>query len=223
MRLPRISAGKVLKGAAAGVAVCLLATACGEDEEKPKPERVRAEQQCDGTLSPKAALALQTVLNTKRFDDAPTGGLERAAGGLVEDYPESSRRTPTHSLCRASPASSMDAVKIRFSLHREGDLPGDEHAADMHRYAMGVDALSGPRMADLYVRCVSSRIEGSDKRPARIVGSLIFLRSKLPDTVRIREANLTILHSVTLAVVRKLGCEDDAGLTEKPVFKALPG
>ncbi|MFD4375217.1 hypothetical protein [Streptomyces sp. NPDC058486] len=35
-------------------------------------------------------------------------------------------------------------------------------------------------------------------------------------------AHLTVLHCVTLAVVRKLGCEGDAGLAEKPVLKALP-
>ncbi|MFF2778292.1 hypothetical protein ACFVU3_25650 [Streptomyces sp. NPDC058052] len=54
------------------------------------------------------------------------------------------------------------------------------------------------------------------------MGELNFIRSKLPDTVPVREAHLTVLHSVTLAVVRKLGCEDDAGLTGTPVLKALP-
>ncbi|MFI0829451.1 hypothetical protein ACH4Q7_34110 [Streptomyces roseolus] len=209
---------RALKGAAAGLAVCFSVTACGGDET-PEPKRVMASQQCDGTLSPEAARALETVLNTKKFDDAPTGGLERTTDELVQDYPESWRRTPRHSLCRASPATGSDAVKIDFRLHREADLPGDEHAADMHAYDMGVDALSGPRMAELYVRCVSPRIDGSGDRPARIRGGLTFLRSKLPDTVLIREANLTILHSAALAVVRKLGCENDAGLTEKPVFR----
>ncbi|MFE9044327.1 hypothetical protein ACFYOG_25945 [Streptomyces sp. NPDC007818] len=182
-----------------------------------------ASQQCDDTLSPEAARALETVLNTQRFNAAPTGGLERTTGELVQDYPESQRRTPRHALCRASPAIGSDQIKIDFRLHREVERPGDGHAADMHAYGMGVKALSGPRMAELYVRCVSPRIEGSDGRPARIRGGLIFLRSKLPDTVPIREANLTILHSVTLAVVRKLGCEDDAGLAAKPVFRAESG
>ncbi|MFF6898094.1 hypothetical protein [Streptomyces hydrogenans] len=54
------------------------------------------------------------------------------------------------------------------------------------------------------------------------MAELDFRWSKLPDTAPIREAHLTILHSATLAVVRKLGCEDDAGLAEKPVLKPLP-
>ncbi|MFD5767643.1 hypothetical protein ACFWIN_17685 [Streptomyces sp. NPDC127049] len=182
-----------------------------------------AEQQCDGTLSPDAARALETVLNTKRFSDDPRGGLERATSALVEDYPESWRRTPAHSLCRTSPPTGMAEVEIEFRLlRRDADLPGNQHAADLHPYDMGVEALSGPRAAQLYVRCVSSGLGGSDKRPALIMAQLDFLRSKLPDTVPIREANLTILHSTTLAVVRELGCENDAGLSEKPVFKALP-
>ncbi|MCM1946409.1 hypothetical protein NC315_13625 [Streptomyces sp. G2] len=54
------------------------------------------------------------------------------------------------------------------------------------------------------------------------MAELVFNRSELPDTVPVREATLTVLHSVTLAVVRKLDCEDDAGLAEKPVLKPLP-
>ncbi|MEU8883527.1 hypothetical protein [Streptomyces hydrogenans] len=54
------------------------------------------------------------------------------------------------------------------------------------------------------------------------MAELDFRWSKLPDTVPTREAHLTILHSATLAVVRKLDCEDDAGLAEKPALKPLP-
>ncbi|MFF6881608.1 hypothetical protein ACFY9F_00285 [Streptomyces sp. NPDC012421] len=209
------------KRVAVGMAVCLLASACGGGEE-PEPERVMAEQQCDDTLSPAGARALETVLDTKRFSHDPRGGLERAVTGLVEDYPDSWMRTPGHTLCRASPPTGRDEVEIEFHLlRRDGDLPGDEHAADLHPYDMGVEALSGPRVAQLYVRCVSPRFEGSDERPALVMAELDFRRSKLPDTLPIREANLTLLHSATLAVVRKLGCEGDAGLAETPVFKAL--
>ncbi|MFF9339475.1 MULTISPECIES: hypothetical protein [unclassified Streptomyces] len=218
----RASVRRALRGAVLGLAVCLLATACGRGEE-PEPERVIAARQCDDTLSPEAGRALETVLNTKRFDHDPRGGLDRATGELLADYPEAEGWAPRRSVCRVSAPTSSDEVSIEFRLSGTIDLPGDEHAGDMHPYDMGVEALSGPRRVELYVTCVSPRLQGSDKRPALIMGSLTFLRSKLPDTVPVREATLTVLHSVTLAVVRKLGCEDDAGLTEKPVFKPLPG
>ncbi|MFE5796670.1 hypothetical protein ACFQ8C_29405 [Streptomyces sp. NPDC056503] len=210
--------GWVLKGVVFGLGVCLLATACGGEEE-PEPERVTAEQQCDDTLSPAAARALETVLSTRRFDDAPTGGLKRSTDELAADYPKSGGWTQRRSLCRASPSESSDEVTIDFRYYRDIHLPGGQHAANLHPYGMGVEALSGPDKAYLFVRCASLQLQGSDKRPARIKGTLTYNKSKLPDTVPVREATLTVLHSVTLAVVRKLGCENDAGLTEKPVFK----
>ncbi|MEU2656174.1 hypothetical protein ABZ615_12710 [Streptomyces sp. NPDC007325] len=213
--------GWVFKRAAGGVAVCLLATACGGGAG-PEPERVSAAQQCDDTLSLDAARALETVLKAKRFHHSPRGGLERTTGELIADHPKSEGRTPRRALCKIdSPANSARAA-IDFRLWRDINLHGSRHSASLHPYGMGVEALSGPNGAHLYVRCVSGRIPGSDRRPARIWGELSLSRSELPDTVPVREANLTVLHSVTLAVVRKLGCEDDAGLTEKPVFKALP-
>ncbi|MEV6204281.1 hypothetical protein AB0M64_30545 [Streptomyces sp. NPDC051771] len=118
--------------------------------------------------------------------------------------------------------SSTDTVNIRFGFYGHDDLLGDVHPRGLHPYAMGVEAHSGPKKAYLFLTCVTPRLEGSDKHPARIRGTLTFNQSKLPDTAPIREANLTILHSATLAVVRKLGCEDDAGLDVKPVFKPRP-
>ncbi|MFB7867596.1 MULTISPECIES: hypothetical protein [unclassified Streptomyces] len=87
---------------------------------------------------------------------------------------------------------------------------------------MGREAWSGPETAYLFVTCVSPRFKASQERPARIRGALWFRRSPLPDTPATREANLTVLHSVTLAVVKKLGCVDNAGLSDEPVFKPKP-
>lgn len=221
MGLRSVSVRRVLQGAVLGLALCLLATACGRGEE-PEPERVMAEQQCDGTLSPGAARALETVMHTKRFSHDPRGGLERTAEALVADHGKGERRSPTRRLCRANPAGSSDRITVAFHLYRDTELARGDRVASLHPYAMGVEALSGPKRALLYVRCASPRLKGSDKHPVRVMGQLDFIRSKLPDTAPIREAHLTILHSATLAVVRKLDCEDDAGLAEKPALKPLP-
>ncbi|MEU2505549.1 hypothetical protein ABZ621_12625 [Streptomyces sp. NPDC007863] len=221
MGLSTVAVRRVLKGVGSGVAVCLLATACGAAEE-PEPERVTAGQQCDDTLSPDAARALETVLRTKRFDHDPRGGLERGAKELVRDYETSWGLTLNPPMCRVNPPTGIERVDLRFGLYVDDDLFEDVHPRGLHPYDMGVEAQSGPRKAYLFVRCVSPRLKGSDKRPARIRGTLVFNESELPDTVPIREANLTILHSVTLAMVRKLGCENDAGLDAKPVFKPRP-
>ncbi|MFE9044328.1 hypothetical protein ACFYOG_25950 [Streptomyces sp. NPDC007818] len=211
----------MLKGAVSGFALCLLATACGGGAG-PEPERVSAAQQCDDTLSPGAARALETVLKTKRFDHDPRGGLERGVDELIRDHETAKGLTLNPPMCRVNPPAGTERVDIRFGLYADDDLFQDVHPRGLHPYDMGVEAQSGPKKAYLFVQCISPRLEGSERRPARIRGTLVFNESELPDTVPVREANLTVLHSVTLAVVRKLGCEDDAGLTEKPVFKALP-
>ncbi|MFI8514684.1 hypothetical protein ACIGHB_26515 [Streptomyces sp. NPDC085460] len=211
--------GWAFKRAAGGVAVCLLATACGGEPER---ERVTAAEQCDDTLSPGAARALETVLGTKEFSHASRGGLERVTAELAADYERAGRRTPTHSLCSPGRPRGGHELAIDFRLYGDDDLLGDGRYAGLHPYDMGVEGHSGPGKAYLFVECVSPRLEGSGSRHARIKGTLTYNWSKLPDTVPVREANLTVLHSVTLAVVRQLGCEGDAGLAEKPVFRALP-
>ncbi|MGW6536392.1 hypothetical protein ACWGBV_16345 [Streptomyces sp. NPDC055051] len=221
MRWSDVVARKVLKGAVSGVAAGLLATACSGVETS-EPERVKAEQQCDDTLSADAARALEMVLKTKLFGHDPRGGLERSAKELVGDYEASRRLTLNPPMCRVIPPAGMERVDIRFGLYGDEDLFEDAHPRGLHPYDMGVEARSGPRKAHLFVKCVSPLLKGSTEHPARIRGTLVFNRSKLPDTLPIREANLTILHSTTLALVRELGCENDAGLSEKPVFKALP-
>ncbi|MFK3729642.1 hypothetical protein ACI2LJ_05180 [Streptomyces sp. NPDC088090] len=221
MRLWKGVARRVVKGVGSGMAVCLLATACGAAEE-PEPERVTAERQCDDALSSDAARALETVLKTKRFEHDPPGGLERGANELVRDHETARGLTLNRPICRVVPATGRERVDLRFGLYVEDDLLGDVHPRGLHPYDMGVEAQSGPRKAYLFVRCVSPRLEGSEKSPARVRGTLEIDDLELPDTVPVREANLTILHSVTLAMARELGCRDDAGLTEKPVLKALP-
>ncbi|MEV8627399.1 hypothetical protein [Streptomyces sp. NPDC051079] len=196
-----------------------LLAACGGEAE-PAPPRVTAAQQCDGALSARAVDALERVLGTEEFDAAPVGGLDRSADQLAEDYAQGLRRSMHSPMCRPSPARASAQLDVYFGLYGEDDLFGDAHPVGLHPYDMGREAQSGTDRAYLFVECASPRLKGSEKRPARIRGMLRFPKSALPDTVATREANLTVLHSVTLAVVKRLGCSGDAGLDDVPVLKA---
>lgn len=210
---------RTFKSVVSGLVACILLTACGGAEE-PEKQRVTAAQQCDDTLSPHAARALETVLGTKRFDQAPKGGLDRVVAQLTEDYGQGGLRSRSRPLCRAGGAESgMDRVDILFARYDDSDLIGEAQPVGLHPYEMGREAFSGPKKAYLFVTCASPRLKGSSEQPARIRGALRFSGSRLPDTPAVREANLTILHSVTLAVVKKLGCRNNAGLLDKPVLK----
>ncbi|MFD7979967.1 hypothetical protein [Streptomyces sp. NPDC059071] len=209
---------KTIKSMAVGLAASLLLAACG-GVEAPEERRVTAAQQCDDTLSPTAAHALEVVLRTATFDHGAKGGLDRVVAQLTDDHTEGGLRSRSRSMCRPGTPDGADRIDIAFGRYDDSDLFGNVRPNGLHPYVMGREAMAGPKAAYLFVECTSPRLKGSQQRPARIDGTLRFDGSKLPDTVAVREANLTVLHSVTLAVVKKLGCENNAGLTEKPVFR----
>lgn len=207
---------------AAAVALGLLLTACGSDE-KEQP-RVTAAQQCDGTLSPAAAKALESVLRAEKFLEADSGGLKRTVDQLIEDQAREGRPPGHPAMCEVTTDQGLE-MRVEFRLYERDDLYDDGRdwtTSGRHLYALGREASSDNETARLFVGCTSPRLKGSSERPAPIQGLLRFdkpLKGALPDnTPATREAYLTVLHSVTLAVVKELGCENDAGLPERPVL-----
>ncbi|MGA5065018.1 hypothetical protein ACPB9E_14790 [Streptomyces exfoliatus] len=204
------------------LALGLLLSACGSGEEEP-PQAV---QQCDETLSPTAVGALESVLGTKEFHSEGTG-LERTVNVLVEDQARAGRQPGHPDMCEVIADSSPHlGVKIDFRVYEDADRfdDGAKWTADgRYLYGMGREASANNRTADLFVGCSSSRLKGAEEEPAPIAGSLRFdkpVKGAYPaNTSATREAYLTVLHSVTLAVVKELGCENNAGLPEKPVFE----
>ncbi|MGW0119577.1 hypothetical protein [Streptomyces sp. NPDC003327] len=202
-----------------------LLTACGGDEEQ--PPRVTAAQQCDGTLSPAAAGALESVLATKKFSEDGSGGLERTVNEVIEDWSREGRPPGHRAMCEVTAdATPKNEVRINFTLYRDGDLYDDGTkwtAQGRYLYGMGQESSTDNKSAHLFVGCTSPRLQGSDKQPTPIGSVLRFDKSTKgsypANTPATREAYLTVLHSVTLAVVKELGCEDNAGLPEEPVFQ----
>ncbi|MFB6839996.1 hypothetical protein [Streptomyces sp. NPDC056361] len=209
------------------LALGLLLTACGKDAEA--PPRVTAAQQCDGRLSPAAVAALESVLGTKEFSEAGSGGLDRTVGVLIEDQAKQGRPPGHPSMCEvATDSSPKSEIDIDVYLHDRGALYDDGTAKwwdhGRYLYAMGRETSADNKTASLFVECTSPRLKGSDRQPAPIAAELEFakpVKGAYPaNTPATREAYLTVLHSATLAVVKELGCENDAGLPEKPVFEA---
>ncbi|MFE3073270.1 hypothetical protein [Streptomyces sp. NPDC059247] len=202
------------------LALGLLLTACGGGGERQVAER------CDGTLSPEAVTALGSLLGTEEFRMGGVG-LDRITEALIEDQATLGRGPGQPDLCEATAeGGARSEVKIDAVLYGPGDLYDDGtkwQDQGRHLYAMGREASADNKDAHLFVGCSSPRLKGSDKEPAPLHGMIEFDdrgKGAYPrNTPATREAYLTVLHSVTLAVVRKLGCENDAGLPEKPVFE----
>ncbi|MEV6245380.1 hypothetical protein AB0M38_04130 [Streptomyces sp. NPDC051742] len=208
------------------LALGLLVTACGGDEEQ--LPRVTAAQQCDGTLSPAAAGALESVLGAKKFSEAGNGGLERAVNEVIEDQAVAGRPPGHRPMCQVSNAAGTRyGIRVYFRLYEGDDLYDDGtkwSAQGRYLYGMGRETSTDNKNARIFVGCSSERLKGSDKQPTPMEGLLKFEKpiksgAYPANTPATREAYLTVLHSVTLAVVKELGCENNAGLPEKPVFE----
>ncbi|MFF8601691.1 hypothetical protein ACF065_19015 [Streptomyces sp. NPDC015232] len=192
--------------------------ACGQGEER--KAGVAVEEQCGGIFAA-AAPALKRALGTEEFADLPTEGwLDSDIERMVSEYERGVSSAARYIDCGLATADEPRRhLGVVFGMYGEQSL--GSHAADpyMYPYDMGVEAEAGYRRAYLYVECTSPQLKGSDKRPARFVGSLGAEESTTPDTAATREDNLVILHSAMLAFVRKLGCVNDAGLPATPVIK----
>ncbi|MCZ0979790.1 hypothetical protein O1L60_14230 [Streptomyces diastatochromogenes] len=204
------------------LALGLLLTACGGGGSGEEERQVA--QKCDGSLSPTAVGALETVLGTKEFQWGGTG-LDRTAKALIDDQATPGRAPGVPSTCEVGTAADDRlGISVDFRLYEDADLYDDGTkwtAAGRHLYGMGREASTDNESAYLFVGCASPQLKGSDKEPAPVESVLKFkkpTKGAYPQHPATREAYLTVLHSVTLAVVKKLGCEDDAGLAEKPVF-----
>ncbi|WP_369144498.1 hypothetical protein [Streptomyces sp. R44] len=200
----------------------LLLTACGGSGEEGR----QVAQKCDGSLSSAAVGALETVLGTKEFQWGGTG-LERTAKALIDDQAVVGRAPGVPPMCKVAPAAGdRFRIDVHFQLYQDADLYDDGTkwtAQGRHLYGMGRETSTDNKTARVFVECSGPQLKGSDKEPALVEGLLEFdkpIKGAYPaNTPATREAYLTVLHSVTLAVVKKLGCEDDAGLPEKPVFE----
>ncbi|MFD3335444.1 hypothetical protein ACFWV1_22740 [Streptomyces sp. NPDC058700] len=213
--------GRTLTSVTAGLALCLLLTACGggEDEEP----RVTAARQCDDTLSPEAAKALESVLQTGKFQPLTTSGLQQSVRDLIGDQEKSDSWASHPAMCKIAPVEGKTDLAIEFNLyHGDEDLYAGKKLPGRHFYEMGREASTDNKAAYLFLECSSPQLKDSGEVPARIKGMLQARASRddslPPNNAATREAYLTILHSVSLAVVKQLGCENNAGLPEKPVL-----
>lgn len=200
--------------ATVGIALCFGATACGGNDE-PEAKRTAAKDQCGGVLSPAAVTAMEQVMG-KQFSDAADATVDETVEQLRSAYGERLNWSRGKQFCEISKTEGgVNSMTVSFSLYAPDDLSGSNHAADLHAYPMGKEALAGAEDAYLYFECVSPDLEGSKSRPARVAGHLS--QSKPPsDTAEVHKANMAVLHSAAVAVAGELKCEGKAGLPAEP-------
>ncbi|MFD3566257.1 hypothetical protein [Streptomyces sp. NPDC058667] len=171
------------------------------------------------------------MLGTGEFSASGGAGPEQAVKKLIEDQAlEGSGRALGYTTVCSTRTETVPSsqVTVYFDLYKNAaDLFDDGTkwtAQGRYLYGMGLETSANNRTADLFLACSSARLKGPEERPVPLHSWLRFdkpVKGAYPaNTPATREAYLTVLHSVTLAVVKELGCESNAGLGEKPTFEA---
>ncbi|GAA3835379.1 hypothetical protein ACFS5L_36530 [Streptomyces phyllanthi] len=203
-------------GALLAVAVLLVGCGGGNEDSSDK-QPVKAADLCEGNLSAKAGAAVELITGTKEFQPMDLASVKRGAEEIVSDYQTGSTFEDRDAcLIYKSGTSALVDIRVRFSLDDGRFLSTSGDAPSVKTYGMGRKALASPRKAVLYIECSSAKM--SESSPALLRGELLNRDEPEGDAEELRRANLTVLHSVALALTKELGCADDAGLPAKPSF-----
>ncbi|QNE79381.1 hypothetical protein F0344_22745 [Streptomyces finlayi] len=207
-------AGLVLVLGAGGVA-------CGSDEKVEEARFVGAGELCNGLFAGPLAKKVESVTGDTVFYNQGTKGLDNVVDALKRGYASGRSWATGAELCRLEPrgGGSRERGGLKFSMYAPQDVGDLRMPAGSELYTMGLQAEVGKGGASLYVECVSPQLKGSEETPLRILGGFGRGKSDTPDTREFRDTNLEILHAASLVVVNKLECENNAGLTEKPVLE----
>ncbi|MEF9911167.1 hypothetical protein OG893_13505 [Streptomyces sp. NBC_01696] len=194
--------------------------ACGSDAEGKSTEEtfVGADKVCGGLFDASLAKKVEAVTTDSEFFYQSDEGLKAVVEALTDGY-ESGRSWATgKALCELSPkgGGAGDGAAIKFSMYAPQDVKDLRTDPGTVSYTMGKRSEARATGASLYLECVSPRLKGSETKPLRVYGSFSVGESDAPDTPETRDANLEILHTGALSVVKELGCENNAGLPETP-------
>ncbi|MGW1812644.1 hypothetical protein ACWCQM_03540 [Streptomyces sp. NPDC002125] len=194
--------------------------ACGSDAEGKGGDEtfVGADKVCGGLFDASLAKKVEAVTTDSEFFASGTGGRDKVVEALTDGY-ESGRSWATGAdLCELSPkgGGAGDGAALKFSMYAPQDVKDLRTAPGTVSYTMGKRSEARATGASLYLECVSPQLKGSEAQPLRIYGGFTVGESDAPDTPETRDANLEILHTGALSVVKELGCEDNAGLPETP-------
>lgn len=212
---------------ACGLGAVLLG--CGDGDDA--PETISATEVCNGRISSVAAKSVEFLTGTKEL--SPIGNnnsdvtLPKAADALSVGYTPGRGGDPIPKpACRiVNPKGGSADLSVAFVTAPAKSTYGP--AADtLTKYDVGHEALVGIARSYLYFDCVSSKFYGStQEKPAVVLGELTnnaegkgrYQPKGRPE--KVREANLTVLHSLSLGMAKELGCAGNGGLKAKLTLK----
>ncbi|MFF2894910.1 hypothetical protein [Streptomyces sp. NPDC057966] len=204
------------------MAMGLGAVGCGGEEET--PDYVGSEEVCDGLFKGSLAKTIESVTGATSFAWTNPNRMDRVVDALKTGYESGHSWARGDTLCRLTPEGGgrTDRAGIAFYMHAPQDVGDLRLPVGGRLYTMGKQSEATPLSAALYFECVSPRFKGSKERPMRILGNFGRPKSRGQDVSNPREVNLTVVHAASLAVAKKLECENNGGLPDNPVLNPRP-
>ncbi|MGV9624532.1 hypothetical protein [Streptomyces tendae] len=213
--------GGLLSVAVAG-SLLVGAAGCGgggnEDGAQDDYKVVAGTQLCGGNaMSAAASKALKVITGSTRFEaSAEEYTVKQAAADLVDDYPLS---TETNDVCRIYTPRDTPDFDLRITWNLEDGPPTSDSAPEFTELKMGELAVTATDKAYVFFACQSDKL-GSSPDVHIVIGVQHWAMHTEPegDIKALKDAYATVTHSVSLAMAKELGCENNGGLPAKPVL-----
>ncbi|WP_412077865.1 hypothetical protein ACLF6K_26990 [Streptomyces xanthophaeus] len=210
-----------------GMAAAMVLTACagGDDRGKETEQSSAPGEVCGGLFAGDAGAALRTALGSGPFQPSVGGESAGDAAGKLAAEPLDDDAWREHRLCSVHKGSEAGIADLTVTGERVSPAIADapHTRPEVARYAVGRGAWADANRAVVYVDCVSSRLAGADGSTPAVVAVSAWNRTfPQGDVAKYREANLTLAHAGAVAVVKELGCRDNAGLTDRPAVQEVP-
>lgn len=199
--------------------MALGAAGCaGGDDDAPKEggEFVAGTLLCGGVaVSTEAGKALEVITGSSRFEESDeTSTVVHAAKELSEKFTSSA--TGDGDICTvfAEDAKQSDRLEVTWEL--TGGPPEGEPASKFRVLRMGERALAAPDAGVVQFACRNEKLLGS--QPAHVDIGVERWSPGEPegDPEKLTDAYATVAHSVSLAMAKELGCENNGGLEARP-------
>ncbi|MFJ2102439.1 hypothetical protein [Streptomyces sp. W4I9-2] len=208
--------GFVAVAVAGSLALGVVGCSGGDGAAKENDNAVEAAQLCGGTaLSADAAEGVEVITGSSRFE-APAEGstVARAASSLSEAF--TSPAADDGDICKVFAIDAVQSDRLEITWELASGPPEGEPAPKFTVLPMGERTLTAADAAVVQFACRSAKLPGSTPAQVRIGVERWSPKEPEGDPEKLKDAYATVAHSVSLAMAKELGCENNGGLRARP-------
>ncbi|WP_338137688.1 hypothetical protein [Streptomyces anulatus] len=171
---------------------------------------------CGGeAVSAEAAESLKVITGSSRFDESDEDStVVHAAKQLSQEFTSSVTGDGDICMVFAVDAAQSDRLEVTWEL--ASGPPQGEPAPKFTVLPMGERTLTASDAAVVQFACRSAKLPGSTPAQVKIGVERWSPEEPEGDPEKLKDAYATVAHSVSLAMAKELGCENNGGLKDRP-------